>query len=156
MKQFVVDNCSWLFCIALILHNLEEALFLPAWSHSHHALVPISSIPFAATVIVITALAIILVLFKEHSNMERLLVGYAGALFLNVFIPHLIGSIILGERLPGLLTALLLIVPSSVAILLKATRENGATQIVKATAVMTVALLITIPVTYTVAGFLFR
>lgn len=151
-----VDNRYWLFCIALILHNIEEALFLPAWSLAGNGPITISSIPFRVTLIVITLPAVILTVFRSRSRLQFLLVGYAGTMFLNVFFPHLIGSIVLREILPGLITSLLLILPSSIVIIVKAARENGAYQIVKATTLMTAALLIIIPVSYTITGFLFQ
>jgi len=51
---------SWLFAVAITIHNLEEALWLPAWSQSagrwHH---PVGAREFRFAVGVLTTLAYI-------------------------------------------------------------------------------------------------
>jgi hypothetical protein len=120
---------KWLFPIAITLHNLEEAIWLPAWSNKagkwHRPVAP-SSFRFA--VAVLTALAFIVTIWSAISGPERvgtyLLTGYALGMLLNVLLPHLIATIALRSYMPGLATAILLNLPITVLMLLSAFSER--------------------------------
>ena len=59
---------SWLFAVAITIHNLEEALWLPGWSQSagrwHH---PVGAREFRFGVGVLTALAYIAVCLSNRT-----------------------------------------------------------------------------------------
>ncbi len=85
---------TWLFCGAVTLHNLEEAIFLPAWSQSagpwHR---PFNAFEFRFAVLVLTLIAYLLAFLcqiESIANVCRYLIsGYALAMLLNVFFPTL-------------------------------------------------------------------
>jgi hypothetical protein len=106
----------WVFPIAITLHNLEEAVWLPSWSESagrwHH---PVGRFEFRFAVIVLTVVAFVVAYLcyvgGKQSIGAYLLTGYALAMFLNVFVPHLLATIFLKRYAPGTATAVLLNLP---------------------------------------------
>jgi len=113
---------SWLFAIAITLHNLEEALWLPRWSQSagrwHH---PVGAREFRFAVGVLTALAYVTAGLSVVGGKETVgtyfIAGYALAMFMNVFFPHLLATLIMRRYAPGTATALLLNLPVTVLLL---------------------------------------
>jgi len=105
-----------LFTCGVVIHNLEEAVWLPAWSARTgrgHKAVSAASFRFAVTilslaVLVGTGLAVI---GGKHSFGAYFLAGYALAMVFNVFVPHVIVSVALRTYAPGTATALLLNLP---------------------------------------------
>lgn len=124
----------FLFPFALTLHNLEELLFLPQWTRQNSAPLTLSTPSFTSTIFLITLLAYLLwglLFFKRFRHKaEQLLMGYVGAMFLNIFFPHLLGSLLYGEILPGTATALLCILPTSLY-LFKSTTQSFRTVVIK-------------------------
>ena len=112
----------WLFALAITLHNLEEALLLPAWSQTagkwHH---PVGAQEFRFAVAVLTVLAYIAAVMAAVGGKESmgayLLAGYALAMLLNVLFPHVIATVVMRRYAPGTLTALLLNFPVTVLLL---------------------------------------
>ncbi len=107
----------WVFFpMAITLHNLEEAIWLPEWSlHAERFHKPIESNEFYFAVIVVTILAYLatflaIVCFSIWP-FKQLFFGFLGAMILNTFIPHLAATIVLRRYSPGLLTGLFLLVP---------------------------------------------
>ena len=116
---------QWLFPLAVTLHNLEEAIWLPAWSRSAgrwQRVVHPGAFRFA--VAVLTLLAYLVAWWSVEAGSESvgtyLLTGYAVAMLLNVAVPHLIASLALRRYMPGLGTALLLNLPVTVCLLVSA------------------------------------
>jgi hypothetical protein len=112
----------WLFPAAFAIHNIEEALWLPAWSKSagrFHK--PVATFEFVFALIVITAISVILtVLFYsagKQSLASYLYFAFNFGMFFNVFVPHLAATIVLKKYCPGLLTGLLFLVPTTLFIL---------------------------------------
>ena len=68
--QSVIPWFFWLFPIAFTIHNIEEALWLPAFSKSagkFHK--PVNSFEFAFALIILTLLSIIITfLFFQNEN----------------------------------------------------------------------------------------
>ena len=115
---------SLAFCLAISAHNLEEAVWLPAWSERAgrlHARVGAREFRFA--VIVLTALAwgvaVSAYLGGRESVGAYLLAGYALAMLLNVVAPHLAATALMRSYAPGTATAVLLNLPAC-ALLLRA------------------------------------
>jgi len=113
---------AWMFPVAIALHNLEEAIWLPAWSKiagKWHR--PVSSSAFRFAVAVLTALAVVVtawaVLAGPQSVGAYLLAGYALAMLLNVVMPHVLATMVLRRYMPGLSTALALNLPVTILLL---------------------------------------
>ena len=113
---------AWMFPVAIALHNLEEAIWLPAWSKiagKWHR--PVSSSAFRFAVAVLTALAVVVtvwaVLAGPQSVGAYLLAGYALAMLLNVVMPNVLATIVLRRYMPGLSTALALNLPVTILLL---------------------------------------
>lgn len=106
----------WLFPVAITVHNLEEAIWLPGWSQNAgrwHP--PVGRYEFWFAVAVLTALAYVLMALSirqgKQSPATYLFVGYAFAMLLNVIMPHLISSLFLHRYSPGLATAFIINLP---------------------------------------------
>ncbi len=119
---------QWFFPLAVTAHNLEEAIWLPQWSQnvgSWHA--PVGAVEFRFAVIVLTFLAYLAAFMSYKQGRESLgayfLTGYATAMLLNVFFPHLAGTLVTGSYAPGLATALLLNLPVTFFLIRSAFRE---------------------------------
>jgi hypothetical protein len=87
------DRLPWLFPIATTLHNLEEAVWLPAWSAStrgtrFHPPVGAPEFRFALAVLTILAFAVTALAVRRPERWLHPALGYAGAMFLNVFFPQ--------------------------------------------------------------------
>lgn len=113
---------SWLFALAITLHNVEEGWFLPAWSRSagrwHQ---PVGTREFRFAVGVLTVLAYLAAYLAASNGKESvgtyLLTGYALAMLLNVLFPHVLATIALRRYAPGTATALLLNLPITILLL---------------------------------------
>ena len=107
---------GWLFALGVVAHNAEEALFLPAWSARAgrwHA--QVGAPPFRFAVAVLSA-AVLLAAWLASVGGPRsfgayFLAGYALAMVLNVFVPHLAATVALRSYAPGTATALLFNLP---------------------------------------------
>ena len=120
---------QWLFPIAITLHNLEEAIWLPSWSKNagkwHR---PVAPSVFRFAVAALTALAFVVTIWSAMGGPESigtyLLTGYALGMLLNVLLPHLMATVALRSYMPGLATAIALNLPVTVLLLLSAFREG--------------------------------
>ena len=120
---------AWLFAGAVTVHNLEEAVLLPAWSKTAgrwHAPVGVREFRFAVTVLTVLAYVAVwaAIDYGRESLVAYLLSGYALAMLLNVLIPHSLATVILRQYAPGTLTALLLNLPASILLLHQAFTEG--------------------------------
>jgi hypothetical protein len=120
---------SGLFALAITLHNLEEALWLPRWSQSagrwHRA---VAAGEFRFAVGVLTALAYVAAGLSAVAGKESagayFIAGYALAMLMNVLFPHLLATLILRRYAPGTATALLLNLPITVLLLYQGLQEG--------------------------------
>ena len=107
---------GWLFALGVVIHNVEEALFLPAWSLCAGRWPrAVSAVAFRFAVTVLSMAVLIAAWFASTGGSQSIgayfLVGYALAMVLNVFIPHVAASIVLRSYAPGTGTALLFNLP---------------------------------------------
>lgn len=107
---------GWLFAGGVLLHNLEEALLLPAWSlHAGRWHRPVGPGKFRFAAAILTALVFAATWLASAggpgSPGAYLLAGYALAMALNALFPHLAASLLLRCYAPGTATALLLNLP---------------------------------------------
>ena len=123
-------SLQWLFPLAVTIHNLEEAIWLPRWSALHPAYVPwqISPLAFRIGVVLLTAAAFFITAKSVRAIGKRvwtyLLLAYVAAMFLNVFVPHLLGSLYLRAYTPGVVSAVVVVLPVTALLLIRAVRER--------------------------------
>jgi len=129
--------------VVIAAHNAEEGLTIPAWLPSRvHGLEtrlgirpPLTDpVLFYATLIAATIVPAIWVLIASRSGPRSvgaysILVLY-GVFAANALVPHLAGAIMLGGYVPGVITAVALIIPFTIwlsrqAILDDYARPNG-------------------------------
>ena len=120
---------SWLFVLAVALHNAEEAIWLPAWSATAgrwHSGIGRTEFRFAATVLTMLAAgaSALANLQGKESLGAYLLCGYALAMLLNVAFPHVLATLIMRRYAPGTATAVLFNLPVTVALLGRALMEG--------------------------------
>lgn len=105
-----------LFALGVTAHNLEEAVFLPAWARDHLRLwfEPNSMIYWmlGSLVSVIVWLAALgVMIWPGDPNFRFALAGFALAMAVNAVFPHLALSIATRSYMPGVGTGLLLTLP---------------------------------------------
>jgi len=116
----------WMVPSAIALHNVEEALWLPAWSNSlagrwHR---PIGVFAFRFALVILTAVAIAIAIFAQlggHRSLGfYLLAAYAFGQSINILVPHLAAAIATRTYAPGLATGLFFVLPASGVFLVNA------------------------------------
>lgn len=122
-------NLVWLFVAAIALHNIEEAVWIPAWSADAgpwHA--PVAAVPFGFAVAVLSVAAAATALLARRGGRGSLgaylVTGYALAMLLNVAFPHLLATIALQSYMPGTATAVLFNLPVTALLVRAAFREG--------------------------------
>jgi hypothetical protein len=123
MNWITFELLYFLFPVAITLHNIEEAVWMPEWSQNagrwHR---PVEKIPFGFAVLVLTLLAYLFAYLGLMGGKQSigiyLLSGYAFVMLANVFVPHLIAAIWLKQYVPGLVTGLALNLPICSALLI--------------------------------------
>jgi len=124
-----ISAVALLFAAAITLHDLEEALFLPAWIHAH---LKVRFNPNPKAYWIVTLLVSLLAwivalgvsLTPENRAFHLALSGFALAMAINVFLPHAIASIVKRSYSPGAATGLLFNLPLGV-MLIKAEWSTG-------------------------------
>ncbi|ERI10365.1 HXXEE domain-containing protein [Aneurinibacillus aneurinilyticus] len=119
-----MDSFIILFCFAITLHNIEEAIWLPKWSQQPSKFQKsVTAGEFHFAVIVITALAYLSAfyyLFVPESNLAKwIFIGFLGSMILNAIFPHAIATIVLKRYAPGLVTGIMLNIPINSLIILR-------------------------------------
>jgi hypothetical protein len=120
------------------LHNLEEAITAPAWIAMHaselKARFGLDRIPAADAGAFYTSLTVltIVILFwivAASRAAERSFGMYSlnflfAVFFCNALVPHVAGAVLLGSYVPGVWTAVLLVIPFTVVWSIRAFREG--------------------------------
>ena len=118
----------WAVPLVILLHNTEEALTMPRWAAEHLPAVlqafsiHLSRVPTADELYAALAMGTfmpILIALLAYWNGPRtlalyLLSGIQGIMLANAFVPHLVGTIILRRYTPGVVTAVLVVIPFSI------------------------------------------
>ena len=107
---------GWLFTLGVLVHNFEEALYLPAWAASAGRWYrPVRAGEFRFAVGVFSALVLALTaaasVSPARSSGAYLMAGYVLAMVLNAFVPHLFATALVRRYMPGTATAVLLNLP---------------------------------------------
>jgi hypothetical protein len=158
------ENCLLLFFpLAITLHNIEEALWLPQWSENagrFHR--PAGKTEFHFALLIITALAylatFLLLVFPGVIIARWFFYGFLGAMMINALFPHLVATIALRKYAPGLLTGLLLNIPINAALIYLGVKEKMITfpAVIAATVIVGLILLALIPILFRLGRMLFR
>jgi drug/metabolite transporter (DMT)-like permease len=150
-----MDLLVMLFCIAITLHNLEEAIWLPAWSQQASRFQkPVTEGEFRFAVLVITGLAYLAAIsyfiWPQAELVKWIFIGFLGSMIMNALFPHLIATLIMKKYAPGLGTALLLNIPVNALILSHMYTENTVTtwELVLSTVVVGGLILSLIPLLF--------
>ena len=126
------DPLIFLFPLAITLHNIEEAIWLPKWSgHAARFHRPVGAFEFRFAVLAVTLLAYAATLafwLCPGTDIFRwALYGFTGAMMLNSLFPHLAATIVLKRYAPGTATGLLLNIPAGVIIIREAMHAGAIT-----------------------------
>jgi hypothetical protein len=114
----------WSGILVVALHNLEEALTTPKWLPLHRngiaaatGIQPPAPAPHVlyASLIVVTLLPALWLLLASRAR-RKSLCAYSclvllGIFFANAFVPHILGALSLRSYVPGLVTAVGLVIP---------------------------------------------
>lgn len=119
----------WLVPVLLTLHNLEEALFMPAFIEKRNASVPgglrelvppVTYGQFLIALVIITVIPLLVaLLWMGRGWAVYFLVGFQVVMLLNVF-AHLMMALLLKGYAPGLVTALVFNLPFSLYLVKRA------------------------------------
>ncbi|MBV9267224.1 MAG: HXXEE domain-containing protein [Acidobacteriaceae bacterium] len=121
---------EWLFPIVVTAHNLEEAIWLPAFVAAHKTQLPwtvtAAEFRFAAAVLTTAAWIITWLSWRTgpQSMWSYLLFGYMVAMLANVVVPHVPAAFLFRGYSPGLITAVLLNLPVLTFLCTRAVREG--------------------------------
>jgi hypothetical protein len=129
MDEVTIIALKIMFIMGFTLHNIEEAIWLPAWSKlAIRFQRPVERTQFIFADIVITMIGYIVTILDlvyGHSILINLAyLGFIGMMGINVLLPHLAGTIILKKYSPGLLTGLFLNLPLSIILISLEIREG--------------------------------
>ncbi len=145
-----MDAIIFMFCITL--HNIEEALWLTDWLMIY---IPDkrgkpSKDGFIFSVMGITLLGYLTAglhaLYPENLWFEDAFIGFAGAMVINVVLPHLLLTIRYKSCCPGVFTGCFLIAPLHTIFILNALNERlTITEVIASIVIVGLILLISIP-----------
>lgn len=121
---------QWLFPLVVALHEGEEAVFMPKWVSAHGSRLPLhptAGVIFGGLLLLTLAACAITILSArsgEQSVWAYLLFGYAAAMLINVFVPHVPATLVFRAYTPGVVTAVLINLPFMSVLLFKAVHDH--------------------------------
>jgi hypothetical protein len=125
------SRMQWLFPIAVLLHNCEEAIWMPAWVVQHSGQLPVvppglDEIRRALLVLVVAAFMVTYLSARNgrDSLWSYLLFGSIVTMLANVFVPHVPASIVFRAYTPGVATAVLINLPLMTWLAVLAVRDK--------------------------------
>ena len=127
---FPFERLQWAFPIAVTLHNLEEAIWLPSRAAQRNVHLPwrVAAAQFRIALIILTFAAYLVtwlsVRFVRQRGWMYLFVAYAFAMFLNVWAPDVPASILFRGYTPGVVSAVFLNFPVTGTLLITVFRER--------------------------------
>ncbi len=143
------------FPLAITLHNIEEALWLPHWSqHAAKYHRPVEKNEFHFALIIITALAYLVTFFRiilpDVVFIGWIFYGFLGVMIINAVFPHLVATVVLKKYAPGLFTGLFLNIPVNAILIYRAINIGitTITEVVIATAIVGILLILIIPLLF--------
>lgn len=150
-------NIVYIFPIAITLHNIEEALWLPKWSqHAAKYQKPVKRNEFHFAVLCVTILAYLIsfsYVFNSHIEIIKYAFwGFVGAMIINAVFPHLIATIVLRKYAPGVLTGVFINIPFFSLMITYAIKSDliSIMEIIISTAVVGGVLISMLPVLFAI------
>lgn len=140
----------WLFALAITVHNIEEGLFLPAFTASVPRLAEHSTpFSFRFALIVLTGAVYVVVACAAAGVASAIVIlsGLALVMAINAVAPHLILTLVCRRYAPGTATGLFIMTPLSTLLIVRiaaAGHLDGYALVVSALSVA-VAVIIAIP-----------
>jgi len=142
-----------LFMFGISIHNIEEALWLPAWSkYAKRYTKQVDAQEFRFAVMMITIFALLatsaIIMFHQTPISTYIYFGFLGAMMINVVFPHVIATIALKRYAPGLASGILLILPINSGIIFKSINANIVSfiDVIASTIIVGIVLLICLPI----------
>jgi len=124
-------NYRHLFLILAVtetLHNTEEAIWLPSWSSTLSFWKPVvAELEFRIALVLLTLLfygAIYYSITRDTQISKYIISGIVTMILFNIFFPHLLGTILTRELVPGVVTGVLMNLPITVLLLSKGMKEK--------------------------------
>ncbi len=147
-----------LFVFAFVIHNIEEAVWLPSWSkHAKKFHKDVDFNEFIFAVLIITILGVLLTFLNsiyDNKIMNSLYLGYVGMMVLNAIFPHLVATIALRRYAPGLITAIALNVPIGSYILYESMKELEFINIITSTIFISAIIVVSLPVLFRISKWI--
>ena len=143
----------WLFALAFTVHNIEEGLFLPAYTADKSRLAGRLT-PFALrfALVILTAVVCVVAAFAAAGNhlAIQLLAGVAAVMVINAMVPHLTLTVVFRRYAPGTGTAICLVVPLSLFIIIDGLAAGVFTPLglLFVTIAVAIGLLVAIPLLF--------
>jgi hypothetical protein len=149
-----LEKLLWTFPVALTLHNLEEAVWLPAWSqHAGFWDSPVGPTEFRVAAALLAILAYAATYWSIRAAKESMetyvLAGFVFAMLLNVIF-HVAATVALRKYAPGVVSAVLINTPVMGYLLRRLFQEHWVTwpKALLAFIAIPLALLVLIPVLF--------
>ena len=122
MNRAIHERSLMLLPYAFLIHNVEEGIGMK-YSQLNHEMgfYPIALNKFIYGLVLVSVIGFIVTrrsIYRSREAYLNIIACFSGLLLVNVFIPHLILSIYLWKYTPGLLSALFINLPLSIASLL--------------------------------------
>ena len=130
LNSISFDRLLWLVPIFLTIHNIEEAPFMERWSKRLPVKLPftVTTRQFVIAVTVITIAGFIItylgVEYLANQTGYVLVLGMQALLLFNAFVPHIATTIRFRMYSPGVITAVLIMLPFSFYLFRRAIAEN--------------------------------
>ena len=130
LNSISFDRLLWLVPIFLTIHNIEEAPFMENWSKCLPVKLPftVTTRQFVIAVTVITIAGFIItylgVEYLANQTGYLLVLGMQALLLFNAFVPHIATTIRFRMYSPGVITAVLIMLPFSYYLFRRAIAEN--------------------------------
>jgi hypothetical protein len=130
LNSIPFDRLLWLVPIFLTIHNIEEAPFMEGWSKRLPVKLPLTlttrQFVIAVTVITIAGFMITYLGVEYLANQTGylLVLGMQAILLFNAFVPHIATTIRFRMYSPGVVTAVLIMLPFSFYLFRRAFAEN--------------------------------
>ena len=130
LNSIPFDRLLWLVPVFLTIHNMEEAPFMENWYKRLPVKLPLTvttrQFVIAVTLITIAGFIITYLGVEYMSNQTGylLVLGMQMILLFNAFVPHIATTIRFRMYSPGVITAVLIILPFSFHLFRRAFAEN--------------------------------
>jgi len=119
-----------LFLLAFTLHNIEEAMWLPAWSaHAGKFHPAVAKNEFHFAVLVVTVIGFFLtfaymVTGNTNEVVKYLYFGFILMMCMNAVFPHVLATIFLRRYMPGTITGCILNLPIGLYMIFVDKKQN--------------------------------